>query len=207
MNLPKLRLLFLLTAAVFLLSAAPAFGQASIKTANGFLFVNNDASKSFTLEVSGGEVKPLQHSQPMFQVDGRLLQILTVKKTGFAPQAGNKSDEELLDLHKIWESDYLGQEVFKQKLAVEAEKLDVAGRRALFWSFARPIHNQQIGHDCFLSTIVGDYALVLSSPLPLKGDKAATQKFLVDVLKTIKLADKTFDIEKLAAEIKNRAGE
>jgi hypothetical protein len=188
--------------ASLLVFATAAFSQAAIKTKNGFLFVNNDSDKSFTLEISGKEVKTLESEQPMFSVDGRLLQILVVPKTDFVKNDAKMSDEQLLEAHKTWESDYLTQEIFETKLSVESENVVFGDRKALFWGFVRPKHNEYYKNDYFLTTIIGSNLLALGSPIEGKQTKADAQKFLTDLMKTLKVSDKPFDIEKLSEEIR-----
>lgn len=188
--------------AILIGAAVSAYAQAAIKTDNGYLFIYNGDSKSFTLTIEGNEVKTLESSQPMFVVDGRVLQILTVPVANFAE--GKKLGEaELLETHKIWETDYLGQEMYKSKLNVETQSLNVGERKALFWGFARPAMNLEYNRDYFLTMIMGDYLLALGSSLTPKENKADAQKFLSAVAQTIKVSDKPFDIEKLANEIRN----
>jgi hypothetical protein len=205
-NLHK-RFSALTAAAIMILfcSVVSAFAQAAIKTDKGYLFVYNDKSKSFTLDIVGKEIKTLESSQPMFAIDGRVLQILIVPVANFA-EGKTLGEAELLETHRIWETDYLGQEMYKKKLTVESQSLNLGERKSLFWGFTRPSMNQEFDRDYFLTMIVGDYLLALGSPLTPKDSKTDAQKFLSDVAKTIKLSDKPYDIEKLAAEIRNATG-
>lgn len=195
------RAIFLLVLCVGLFTLN-AFSQALIKTDEGVLFINNDAEKSFTFEITGKEVKPLESQQPMFSVDGKLLQILIVSISNFADSKKKQTDEELLEAHKIWESDYLATELYKKKLTLETEKIASDGRQLLFWGFTRPSYNEQFSRDYFLTTIIGKYLVGFGSPISESENKTDTKSFLLKIAKTLKVSDKPFDIEKLSDEIK-----
>ena len=202
MNQSKIRLF---AAAIVLFgSALTAFSQAAIKTGDGFLFIKNDVKKSFIIEIKGKEVKTLESANPMFLVDGKILQIIMVPLTNFAPKNINKTDMELLEMHKNWESGYLSDEVFKRKLTVESEKFSVGDRKALFWGFIRPSFNQEVDGDYFLTTIIGDNLIGIGSSISPKDKKETIRVFLNEVFKTLQVSDRNFDIEKMSKEIKEK---
>lgn len=186
---------------ILLASAINSFAQAVIKLEDGFLFINNEKDKSFTLEIKGKDVKALESSVPMFMVDGKILQILIVPKGNFLTNDKRISGDALLEAHKLWETEYLGTEVYKTKLTLESDKLSFGERKALFWGFTHPNSNQQFDRDYFLTTSMNSYLLGLSSPATPKQSKADTEKFLSDLMKTLVVSDKPFDVTKLADEI------
>lgn len=193
---------------LMLFSALQIFPQSSaIKTDKGFLFVSNGDKKSFTIEINGNEIKPLQSETPMFMVDGKLLQILTVPITNFTDKAKGKSDEELLEMHKIWESNYLGDEVYKTKLTTESQKMKFGENNALFWGFKRPSMNQQFDGDYFLTTIIGKNLVGIGSATSAEVTKAETQTFLESIMKSLKISDKPYDINKLSEQIRKGEAE
>lgn len=204
----QLKLKLVMASIILLVLTFTSYSQAVIKTGKGFLFINNgNKDKSFTLEINGKEVKTLKSSSPLFQVDGKILQILIVPLTNFTEKSKNKTDEELLDMHKTWESNYLSEEIYKKKLMLEVEKISFGERKALFWGFSRPSKNQQFDRDYFLTTIVGNHVVGVGSSLSPKDKKADIQQFLENIMKTLKPSDKNFDIDKLADEIKVNSGE
>jgi len=188
---------------VVLVLAFSAFSQpGAIKTEYGFLFVVNEKDKSLTFEIRGKEVKSLKGSVPMFMVDGKVLQILIVKKSNFVKNDKKLTDEELLEAHKVWESDYLSKEVYDEKLSIESEKLAFGDRQALFWGFKRPGENKNFDRDYFLTTNMGNYLLGLGSPVAPTQEKAEIQKFLSGLMDSLKVSDKPYDLEKLSEEIR-----
>jgi hypothetical protein len=193
-------LLLVLCVGLFTLNA---FSQAAaIKTDDGILFVNNSTDKSFTFEITGKKIDALQSEKPMFSVDGKLLQIMIVSVSSFADSKKKQTDEELLEAHKIWESDYLGNEMYGKKLTLETEKITSDGRQLLFWGYARPSYNEQFSHDYFLTTIVGKTLVGFGSPIKASENKADVKSMLLKIAKSLKVSDKPFDIEKLSDEIK-----
>jgi hypothetical protein len=191
---------FVLLLFIIGLNAATVFSQAAIKTENGYLFIKNGKDKSFTIEITGKEVTSVKSPNPTFLVDGRIVQILSVPLTNFTNK--KMSDEELLEAHKIWETDYLGDEVFKKKLTVETEKVSNADRKLLFWYFTRPNVIKQYDRDVYMTTIIGNSLLGVSSPIEPAVKIADVQKLFLDIMKSLKVSDKAFDIAKLAEDIK-----
>jgi hypothetical protein len=138
----KIGKFLLLTIAMFCVFSVSVFSQAAIKTENGYLFINNGKEKSFTVEVTGKNVKTVKNENPTFSIDDRILQLLTVANKNFTDK--QLGDDELLEAHKVWESDYLATEVFKKKLTVEAEKVTVNDRKTLFWIIKRPAYTRRV---------------------------------------------------------------
>jgi hypothetical protein len=191
---------FVLLLFIIGLNTITTFSQAAIKTENGYLFIKNGKDKSFTIEITGKEVTSVKSPNPTFLVDGRIVQILSVPLTNFTNK--KMSDEELLEAHKIWETDYLGDEVFKKKLTVETEKVSNADRKLLFWYFTRPNVIKQYDRDVYMTTIIGNSLLGVSSPIEPAVKIADVQKLFLDIMKSLKVSDKPFDIAKLAEDIK-----
>jgi hypothetical protein len=176
---------------------------ASIKTADGYLFVYNTPFRSFTIELKGKEVTPAKDTQiPMFFVDGRLVQIITVDIQHFV--ASNKPDaneEDTLEAHKIWESDYLATQ-YGEKLKLESEKLVLNNIKTLFWGFKRPSANESFDRDYFLSTVFGTKVLALSSPIKPSEFVAEYRSLLTGIMSTIKISSQPFDILKISEDLK-----
>lgn len=188
-----------LSTLVFLLNIC-AYSQAAIKTANGYLFVQNRAGKSFTVEITGKDVKPVESQNSTFEVDGRIVQLVTVPFAQFTDKKLAEGDA--LAEHQKWEINYLSDSVFKQKLTFESEKISVSDRSCLFWGIKRPIYNDIFDRDYFITTVIGDVVFGLSSPIEATVKTADLKKQYSDFFATIKVSDKPFDIDKLANEIK-----
>ncbi|MBP6002803.1 MAG: hypothetical protein KA746_05165 [Pyrinomonadaceae bacterium] len=183
--------------------AVSSFGQRfSIKTADGFLFIENTADKSFTIEVRGKNVKPQQTGEnPSFIIDDRLVQLVFPATEEFVPVGKELKDERILELHQVWETDYLA-ETFGGKLKVTTENKTVNGRAASLWSFVRPKYSDEFDRDLFLTVVVGKHILGLNSPIP-KGSKLEDYtKLHVEIMSTLNVSDKPFDIDKLSEQIR-----
>jgi hypothetical protein len=170
----KIGKFLLLTIAMFCVFSVSVFSQAAIKTENGYLFINNGKEKSFTVEVTGKNVKTVKNENPTFSIDDRILQLLTVANKNFTDK--QLGEDELLEAHKVWESDYLATEVFKKKLTVEAEKVTVNDRKTLFWIIKRPAYTEEFDRDVYMTTIIGNSVFGLSSPIEPETKKADMQK-------------------------------
>jgi hypothetical protein len=193
--------------------ASPAQGKAdvvvipnaSLKTADGYLFIYNTPVSSIMIELKGKEVTPAKNTNvPMFFVDGKLVQIITVDIQSFTGTKPAASVEETLEAHKVWESDYLGTE-YGQKLKVESEKVAIGDTKALFWGFKRPSSNQDFDRDYYLSTLFGTKLLMLCSPVKLSESVADYKNLLTGIMSTIKVSSQPFDILKIAEDIKNNS--
>lgn len=210
-KLKNLNRLIVSVMAIFLLSLMisaqqkQSFGKASIKTNYGYLFISNTKEKSFTFEIRGKDVKPMTGgNNPMFTVDGKFFQVVIADTKNFVPDGKKLNEMEILELHKIWESDYLS-EVYGKKLELIIEKVSVKDFTTMFWGFERPMPNQKIDRDYFLTKVVGKNVLVLSSSLNVGEKVSDYQKFLVEMMETLKISDEPFDITKLAEEIRKEA--
>lgn len=175
--------------------------SAAIKTKNGLLFVQNGVDKPFYLQIVGKSVVPQKSSRPTFNVDGQILQIVhaTFDQVGIDPAW---DDDVSLQKHMVWESEYLGAEIFGKKLKVESEKVTVGTRKALFWGFTRPALNDEFEADYFLTTIVGRHVVAVQTPHRRGAPKASAKEFLTSFFATLKVADSEIDIMKLAERIK-----
>lgn len=197
-----LRRTLLIIALICLSAAAVAAQQFSIKTDYGFLFVQNDPVRSFTVEIRGKNVKAETESEnPAFTIDGILVQIVFANTKDFGTPIKGISDEKILDIHRKWESDYLSGP-FEAQLKVTSAIKTVAGRTANIWSFTRPKYNDEFDRDCFMTVVVGTHVMGLSSPVTKNDKLERYTDLLTAIVSTIQLSDKPFDIDELAAKFK-----
>jgi hypothetical protein len=181
-------------------------GRFSIKTKDGFIFVNNDRDQSFYIEFAGKDVRPATGSEvPMFTVDKILIQIMTVPVENFVPPGKKLDDLQTLAAHRIWESDYLSTEIYDQTLKIEAEELKIGERHGLFWGFTRPKLNDTFKHDYFLTTVFSKTLVGVGSPVEGSVSVGNTKDALIKVLKTLKTSEKPFDIEGLSENARQSA--
>ncbi|MEO6390779.1 MAG: hypothetical protein ABIP75_02935 [Pyrinomonadaceae bacterium] len=183
-------------------SQAQSLGPAAIKTTYGYLFVYNGKDKSYTMEIRGKTITTETAGEnPAFVVDGNSLQMLAVVNENFLQGLLETDEDKMLALHQKWESEYLMNEMYHRTFNVDSESLSVGGRKMRFWGFKRPGFNDNFDRDYQLTTIVGSKLVGLSSALRPNEIVADGKKLMVDVLSTIKISDKPFDVMKLAEQI------
>lgn len=202
-KLPVLWILIVLALCVPAFAQAPQIGRATIRLANGNLFIDNGEKKSFTLEFTGKDVvAQTVGDNPAFAVDGKLIQILVVENKSFLNGVKASAEDKILEMHRDWEADYLQKEVYKAEFKAVSEMVTVSGRQMLFWGFTRPNANNVFDRDYFISTVMGDELIGLSAPLK-KGESVDDyKKAFLQIMSTLKISDKPIDILKLAEELK-----
>lgn len=202
--------LFCLTLfAVPLMAQEDELGTAFIRTGDGFLMVHNGKAVSYTLEFKGNDLKPLEAETVAFTIDKRIVQIVNVARADFWKSADAKpTDEQLLQSHKAWESDYVA-DALKAKLSVSAEPIELAGKRkALYWFFPMPKElKSSFSHQVFLTTIVGNDVLGISSSLESAEAQAENKAYLVRSMQTLQTSDKPFNLQELSKKYREAPAE
>lgn len=181
---------------------AAAFAQRpSIKTAGGYLFIQNGKDVSFVCEIKGKDIKPLTTGEnPAFDTDGMIIQLVWVPSGNYEP-TGKVELAKLLETHQKWEVDYLST-VIGTPVKVEAEDAELGGRALRSWSILRSKYADEYDRDSFLTTLVGRNIFGLSSPVKKGTDLAETRRRLFEAMATLRVKDKPFDVLKLAEAIK-----
>lgn len=179
-----------------------------IKTKDGFLLINNRNQTPFTLEFKGNSIKPLKSDHPVFLIDGKLWQVIDVSFDEFKPatnQSKKLTDEENLELHKKWESEYIGNSLNK-KLILLSETIEIQDKRkAMIWSFEFPKElKSDYSHQIFITTVIGNRVVAINSSVDAGKNLADYKKILIEIMKTLKTSDKPFDLKKIAQELKNQ---
>src|SRR5687767_4428921 len=142
-------------------------GGGLIKTEDGFLLITNRTPVSFSFEFKGNSIEPVESDHPVFTLDGKLWQIVDVSLSEFKVSE-NKSkkltDEETLELHKLWESKYI-ENALNKKLTLLSEIVEIQDKRkAMIWSFEMPKEMvSDFSHQIFMTTIVGDRVVAINS--------------------------------------------
>lgn len=190
-------------------NASGSSGGGLIKTGDGFLLVTNRTPISFTLEFKGESIKPLEADHPVFVLDGKLLQVVDLEFSNFQKAEKNAkklTDDEYLELHKKWESDYIGNSL-KQTLLVKSETIEILNKqKAMVWSFEMPKElNSDFSHQIFVTTVVGDRVVAINASVEIGKTLSDYKNNLIDIIKTLKTSDKPLDVNKIAQEIKNKA--
>jgi hypothetical protein len=181
--------------------------RASVKTKDGFIFIQNGHLRSFTLEFKGKDVKGITAGDnPAFNVDGKVIQLIIVENQSFLNGTKDATEEKLLELHRDWESDYLMKDIYEEKFPITSEPITQDGRKFLLWGFTRPAENSSFDRDYFLTTIVGPGLLGFNVPVPVGASLADYRKLMLEVMSTLKVSDKPFDVLKISDGIRNAPG-
>lgn len=170
--------------------------RAAVKTPEGALFIWNQSGNNFTLEIRGQDVRPNNSSRDVyFKADGIVVQIQCAAISQFI--SGLRPDgRAILRAHRDWESQYA--ETTFGKLTVQSSELDLkSGRETLYWKFEVPEKfKDQWKTRLFLTTINGDYVIVLNGIAKTSSEEDQVKRFLIETMATLRVSDKAFDIPK-----------
>lgn len=195
------RLLFFFAISLSL-SGSMLAQQFSIKTADGYLFIQNGKENSFSCEIKGKDIVPSTAADnPSFKIGDLLIQILTVPANQYEP-TGKVEASKLLEKHRDWEIDYLNG-VFGSKLVFEGSTMSVNGRAALSWSFKRTKFLDEFDRDIFLTTLIGRDIFGMNCPGKIGQPAKACQDLEAEIMKTLKVSIIPFDIQKISNDLKH----
>jgi len=195
---------------VVLFSAGTAFAQGPeesgmIKTEKGVLVVWNEPGNFFTIEIKGTKIEAIADHDLWFTVDGKFLQIVTVRKTQFMESAQVSADNRtVLNQHRDWESKYVG-EVLNAKINVVSSWTKLSsGADALAWSYDMPtVHEKQTAKkQLYLGVVKRDHVFLLNRVIEGNDDEKAVAKYLVDTMSTLRSADKPTSLKAASEQIK-----
>jgi hypothetical protein len=189
--------------------AQEGFGDFVLKTKDGFLLVQNRQKTSFTVDFKGEKIEQVTSDHPNFFIDDKLIQVINVPIANFwKPPAASKiepTSAQLLEAHKIWESDYLG-EALKTKLSVTSENFElVSKRKVMFWSFPMPkTVESPFSHQLFITTVIGGEEIwgINSSPETAEAQKSY-RDYITQSMNTLKISSKPFNIKELSETLTN----
>jgi len=178
-----------------------------IRTESGYLIVHNREKDSYSIEFRGAKFDPHEGEHPIFTIDDKLVQIVSVANNNYWKPKGNAKNEptdtELLEAHKIWESEYLGGEL-KAKLSVTSEIFDIErSRKVMFWSFPMPkALGSDFSHQIFLTTLVNKNIIALNASPKSSGDQKTYREYLVESMNSLKISAKPFNVKELQELLK-----
>lgn len=184
-----------------------SLGMYIIRTELGYLIVHNREKDSYSLEFKGTKFEPRKSDHPVFTIDDKLVQVVSVENNNYwKPNANDKkepSDNDLLEAHKIWERDYLA-DALKTKLSVTSEIFDIERKRkVMFWSFPMPKEiESDYSHQLFLTTLVGKDILGINASPTSAGVQKAYRDYLIESMNTLKISSKPFNIKELQELLK-----
>ena len=186
--------------------AQEAVGDFVLKTKDGFLLVQNFEKISFTVEFKGEKIEALSSDHPNFVIDGKLIQVINVPLENFwKPKEALKAEpstEQLLEAHKTWESDYLG-EALKTKLSVTSEIFETSSKRkVMFWTFPMPkTVETPFSHQLFLTTIIGKEVWGINTSPETAETQKSYRDYITTSMNTLKTSDKPFNIKELTESL------
>lgn len=182
--------------------AQTAPGTYMFKTKLGYMVVQNRQQVSFLIEFKGEKLEPLESDHPKFIIDGKRIQIVTVRREEFwQPKEGPEkepNDEQLLEAHKGWEAEFVGESM-KVKLFPISQFLELSPKRKImFWSLSVPKGvESQVSHYLFLSTVIGRNILSLNAAPETADGQASHRAYLIESMGALQTSDKPYDIQKL----------
>jgi len=171
--------------------------RAAVKTAGGALFIWNQPGNNFTLEILSKDVSPNNSSKDVyFKADGVVVQIQCAAINQFISGSIRPDGRAILQAHRDWESQYA--EITFGKLSVQTSELDLkSGRETLYWKFDVPEKfKDQWKTRLYLTTINGDYVIVLNGIAKRSAEEDQVKRFLLETMATLKVSDKAFDLPK-----------
>jgi hypothetical protein len=172
--------------------------RAGMRTAEGALFIWNQPGNNFTLEIKGKDVRPNNSTKDVyFKADGIIIQIQCAATSQFikAPRQPLRDPETVLIAHRDWESQYVGSFFGHQPNVQSVAQKSSDGRESLYWKLDIPENFKPPGKTrLFLTTINGEYVIVLTSVLMSSEEEQRVRKFMFDTLATLKVSAKPFDV-------------
>ena len=183
-------------------------GWTALKSGDGVLFVWNRPDLGFSVDIKGNRIQPLNDPEHIFfDVDGIIFQIQSLPITDFAPDAKKQrlSIQSILAAHRDWESQFISQQLLRTKLAIKSSNQNLpSGRELMLWQFDLPenLRNSNAKTQVYLTTVAGDYVILLNSVIGEKGSDVAVNKFLLDTIATLKVSSKPINLKQLQESLR-----
>jgi hypothetical protein len=183
-------------------------GWTALKSAAGVMFVWNRHDLGFTIELAGNRIQPLNDPDHIFfDVDGLVFQIQSLPISDFAPEAKKQklNNQSILAAHRDWESQFISQQLLRTKVIVKSSDQNlVSGREVMFWSFDLPenLRTNDAKTQVYLTTVAGDYVILLNSVVGEAGSVAVVNKFLLDTIATLKVSASPIDVKQLQESLR-----
>lgn len=197
---------FLLILVIFILlsfsSDGSEFDSALIPIKNGAVLAFSSKQRSFTLELIGENIRPLEQRN-FVNVDNWIFQAFII---GFEnPQNGDLSTEneqkKSLSQYVMYEINYFKDELHYTLDSLKLEWGEIDGKYFYFWHFNTPIEQVTLKEQMFLTTICHDQFLNMCIPVEKTANFNDAKQFLLQVAKTIKLYDKPINFKKFSKEL------
>lgn len=190
------------SASVF--AAEADYANGAIKTQNGFLLVLNKNKHSFTLEITGHEVRSTSLEDMYFAVDKQFLQVTIssiddlCKELKISP----KADTELLEAHRDWEAAYFSQG-FGSKVVTRSQAETLAnGWPALFYEFDIPANaGGNVRKHLYLTACSKGYIICLGGVSKSSEDEKPVKDLLLRTMITLKEYSSPISLSKMRSTL------
>lgn len=184
--------------------------QGLIGTPHSLILVYNYPDNYFYIEVAGVE-KNKTERDGVFEIDGKMVQVLTVHKNKFL-----QDTNEVLTSHRFieryidWEVNYIESSFsFNVDSKVEFIK-SKNGKEIAFWTYDTPVgeivrtdstETAPTQKQMFVITQTKDYVVGIYSPLFLGDQFEIIKTYLLDNIDGLVESDKEIDIEELNKKV------
>jgi hypothetical protein len=182
--------------------------QGIIGTPNSMYLVFNYPNNSFYIKIEGKDKIKLDNPYA-FTIDGRFVQVLTIKTSKFLIDTTKQiTDKEILLKYVNWEKDYLTS-LYLTDIDCKVEALKTrSGRDYLFWTYDVPISGEDtitdtvrtysVRKQLYVSTIVGQYVFGAYTPyMKSRESFSGLKKFIIRIIESITTSEKEIDLDEL----------
>jgi hypothetical protein len=181
------------------------FDSALISIKNGAVLAFTCENKSFTFELIGENIQPLEERN-FVKVDNWIFQAFII---GFEnPKNVDLSTEDeqkkSLSQYVMYEINYFKDELHYSLDSLNLEWGQIDGKYFYFWHFNTPIDQVTLKKQMFLTTICHDQFLNMCIPVEKSANFDDAKQFLFQVAKTIKLYDTPINFKKFSKELNKK---
>ncbi len=167
----------------------------ALKSKCGMIVIWNKSEPFFKMEVCGESISSFGDNEVVFKVDGIAFEVLTTSIEPFWKNKKTETQIQILQEHKIWESNYLN-EFTGQKLILK-EKITKAkdGNDILIWEalpFSKPL--PEGSSRIYLTRYRNGRVIALSSTVSSPDEKNRTEQLLLDAISDLDIHSQKIDI-------------
>lgn len=198
----------LLLLCILFASKLPSSAQAIVGTPNSMYLIFNNPNNNFYLRIDGVDKRNTEIDN-MYYIDGKTVQVLTIKKSNFI-----KNDSvllkprEVLERYYNFEKGYLDS-IFKGQVSFNVEYLNAPnGRDIIYWTFkptipiehseADTIKTEPLAMQLYVAAEVGDLIVAAASPhFESEGSIEDIKKFLYIIMSSITISPTKIEVYEL----------
>jgi hypothetical protein len=174
------------------------FESALIPMEDGAVFAFTSAKKSFTIDLIGEKLQPLE-AKNFVIVDNWIFQAFTLgfdnpKKVDLSTEDEQKKS---LSQYVMYEIDYFKNELGYNCDSLKLEWGKINEKYFYFWHYKTPDSMETLKKQMYLTTICHDQILNMSIPLDNDRNFEDGKNFLFKIGKTLVLSDKPIDFNEL----------